>query len=91
MKKKLKELKKGDIIAIVFGFDYLKAIVVGNNGTCIIWYSVNWTRSSAKISSYGKMESMKWSFIGYLVPSFIFFKKIKYLNPPKINPLTISR
>lgn len=29
-KSKLEELKKGDAIAIVYGFEYLKAVVIGN-------------------------------------------------------------
>ena len=64
MKTKLEDLKKGDVVALRFGFEYIQAIDIGNNGTHVVWYSKDWLKRSAVVSSYEKMESMGWTHIG---------------------------
>lgn len=78
-KSKLEELKKGDAIAIVYGFEYLKAVVIGNNGSHITWYSESWLKSSAKVSTYDELESMSWTHIGKWKFRFIMPKKLKLI------------
>ena len=78
-KNNLNEIQKNDAIAIVFGFDYLKAVVVGNSGSHIIWYSENWGKSSAIVSTYKQMEAMNWTHIGKWRYPFFLFKKLELL------------
>ena len=76
IKKELKELEKNDVIAIIFAFDYLKAIVIGNNGSGISWHSEKWHKSSSIFSSYDEMNKMKWQHIGRCKYILLFFRKI---------------
>lgn len=78
--KTLEQLKEGDAIAIKYGFDYLRAKVIGNNGTHITWHSDKWLRSSSKVNSYKEMEDMNWTLIGKYKTNFLGIRKLILFN-----------
>lgn len=79
-KEKLSELQEGDAVAIMYGFDYLKVIIIGNTGSHITWYSNQWLKDSSRVSSYSEMNEMKWTHIGKWKTRFLLQKKLIYLN-----------
>jgi hypothetical protein len=78
MKTQLRDLTKGDVISIKYGFDFKKAIVVGNNGQYISWnFDFNGlSEDTFKSEPYTEIESYYWSHIGIIKRGF-FTNKIE--------------
>jgi len=69
-KEEIKQLEKGDVITINYGYDYSRVKVIGNNGTHITWYCLGSLKSSAITYSYKEIEERKWSHIGKMTGIF---------------------
>jgi len=72
-----KKLQKGDVVAIMYGFDYLIVRVIKNTDGCIVWTSLKWLEESACVSTYEEMNKFKWKYLGKMQPwhKRIFGKK----------------
>ena len=75
---KIEEVKTGDAIAVVYGFNHLQARVLSNTGTHIVWSSFKWLKSSAVVSSYKEMEENDWTYLGVESPWWKFWSDITY-------------